>query len=111
MICIKYIHVHTHVHQTVIIIVAYTNMHTCMRIYTRGHYYKKITENTNYGIDYRNICRIKHTCQWTETGVNSFHGIRHFPNSTVRAILRLAILMFHHFEKVRGESSFVAFEG
>ena len=31
---------------------------------------------------------------------NSFHGIQHFSNPTLRAILRLAILMFHHFEKL-----------
>ena len=31
--------------------------------------------------------------------INSFHGIRHFSSPTLRAIRRLAILMFHHFEK------------
>ena len=32
--------------------------------------------------------------------INSFHGIRHFSDPTLRAIQRLAKLMFHHFEKL-----------
>ena len=35
-----------------------------------------------------------------ELGFNSFHGIGHFSNSVLRAIRRLVILMFHHFEKL-----------
>ena len=31
---------------------------------------------------------------------NSFHGIRHFLNPTLRAIRCLAIPLFHHFEKL-----------
>ena len=70
-----------------------------LQVLTSGQWNMSIADVNYYKLMYYLPSDCKMT-NWSNQHLNSLHSIRHFSNPTLQEFRRLAILMFHHFEKL-----------